>query len=88
MINIRRKTEKRRKQKNFKTQARGGIDYFQSHSQVRYFGSKLNNKNQKFQPKKKKKILMKQFRTKENYITILNLESNILKQAYAIIKRK
>lgn len=87
MINIRRKTEKRRKQKNFKTQARGGIDYFQSHSQVRYFGSKLSNKNQNVSAKKKK-ILMKQFRTKENYITILNLESNILKQAYAIIKRK
>ena len=31
---------------------------------------------------------MKQFRTEENYITILKLESNILKQAYAIIKRK
>lgn len=70
-----------------KTQARGGIDYFQSHSQVRYFGSKLNNKNQNISAPPPKN-LTKQFRTKENYITILNLESNTLKQAYEIIKEK
>ena len=56
--------------------------------QARHFWSKLNNKNKNISAKKKKKILMKQFRTEENYTIILKLESNILKQAHALIERK
>ena len=55
--------------------------------QGRHFSSKLNNNNKNISAKKKK-ILMKQFRTEENYIIILKLESNILKQAHALIERK